>query len=463
VSGGPSPLWGGRFGSGPAPEAAALGRSVAFDVRLAPHDVAAGIAHVAALRDAGLLDERDAERLAAALEEVGVAIADGTLPIEDADEDVHSVVERAVTDRLGDLGARLHAGRSRNDLVVTDLRLWLLDAGRRLGGLTTLLIRTLVRRSRDEADSPMPGTTHARPAQVVTLGHHLAAHAWGLSRDLERLDQWSARTSVSPLGAGAVATSTLGLDPAATAERLGFGRAFENSIDAVSDRDFVQEFLAIATIIGTHVSRLAADLTRWTDPALGWVELHEAYSTGSSMMPHKRNPDTAELSRAKAARITGAFVTVASVLQGLPLGYQRDLQEDKEPVFDTADTLASVLAAMIGAVDSLRIDRAAMLAAATADELFATDVAEALVRTGVPFRDAHRRTGELLRDLADDGRTFRELSPPEWSAFGLPQGGSLLDPERSIAARSMPGGPSPAGVRAQADAIEARLTHRSAR
>jgi argininosuccinate lyase len=462
VSGGQPPLWAGRFGSGPAPEAAALGRSIAFDVRLAPYDVAAGVAHVATLRDAGLLDERDAERLTAALEEVGVAIADGTLAIGDADEDVHSVVERAVTDRLGDLGARLHAGRSRNDLVVTDLRLWLLDAGRRLGGLTTLLIRTLVRRARDEADTPMPGTTHARPAQVVTLGHHVAAHAWGLSRDLERLDQWALRTSVSPLGAGAVATSTLGLDPAATAERLGFGRAFENSIDAVSDRDFVQEFLAIAAIIGTHVSRLAADLTRWTDPALGWVELDEAYSTGSSMMPQKRNPDTAELSRAKAARIAGAFVTVASVLQGLPLGYQRDLQEDKEPVFDAADTLGLVLAAMIGAVDSLRIDRGAMRAAATADELFATDVAEALVRTGVPFRDAHRRTGELLRALTVEGRTFGDLSPQEWSAFGLPQGGSLLDPERSIEARSTPGGPSPTAVRAQADAIEARLTQRSA-
>jgi argininosuccinate lyase len=326
-----------------------------------------------------------------------------------------------------------------------------------------MLIRTLVRRAREEADTAMPGTTHARPAQVVTLGHHLAAHAWGLSRDLERLDQWAERTSVSPLGAGAVGTSTLGLDPAATAERLGFPRAFENSIDAVSDRDFVQEFLAVAAIASTHLSRLAADLARWTDPALGWAELDEAYSTGSSMMPHKRNPDTAELSRAKAARVTGAFVTVAAMLQGLPLGYQRDLQEDKEPVFDAADTLGLVLAATIGAVDTLRIDRTAMHAAATAGELFATDVAEALVRTGVPFREAHRRTGELLRDLAGRGRSLADLSPQEWGAFGLPGGGALLDPDRSIEARSMPGGPSPGGVRAQADAIEERLTRRSAR
>ncbi|HEY7668596.1 MAG TPA: argininosuccinate lyase [Actinomycetota bacterium] len=458
---GQRPLWSGRFGIRPAPEAAALGRSVGFDVRLAPHDVAAGIAHVAALRDASVLGEADADRLTAALAEVGQAIADGTLAIDEVDEDVHSVVERAVTERLGDLGARLHAGRSRNDLVVTDLRLWLLEAARRLTGLTTLAIRTLVRRAREEADTPMPGTTHARPAQVVTLGHHLAAHAWALLRDLDRLDAWAGRTSTSPLGAGAVATSTLGLDPAATADRLGFERPFENSIDAVSDRDFVQEFLGVATIEATHLSRLAADLARWTDPALAWAELDEAYSTGSSMMPQKRNPDTAELSRAKAARITAAFVAVSGTLHGLPLGYQRDLQEDKEPAFDAAETLERVLAATVGVLDTLRIDRDAMRTAAAAAELFATDVAEALVRAGVPFRDAHRRTGELLRTLDGDGRSLVDLTPEEWAAFGLPEGGVLLDPERSVAARGTPGGPSPESVLRQAGAIEERLASRS--
>ncbi len=463
MSDGPRPLWSGRFGTGPAPEAAALGRSIGFDVRLAPYDVAAGIAHVEALRGAGLVADADAERLAAALTEVGLAIADGTLPIEDADEDIHSVVERAVTERLGDLGARLHAGRSRNDLVVTDVRLWLLDAGRRLAGLTTLLIRTLVRRAREEADTPMPGTTHARPAQVVTLGHHLAAHAWALLRDVDRLDAWAERTSTSPLGAGAVATSTLGLDPAATADRLGFERPFDNSIDAVSDRDFVQELLGVAAIASTHLSRLAADVARWTDPALGWAELDEAYSTGSSMMPQKRNPDTAELARAKAARITAAFVAVSGVLHGLPLGYQRDLQEDKEPAFDAADTLERVLAATVGAVDTLRFDRDAMRAAAEAGELFATDVAEALVLAGVSFRDAHRRTGELLRSLEGGGRSLADLAPDEWATFGLPEGGALLDPARSIAARATRGGPSPESVRRQVDAIEARLATRSVR
>ncbi|MFI5054585.1 MAG: argininosuccinate lyase, partial [Acidimicrobiia bacterium] len=328
------PLWAGRFSTPPAPEAHALGRSLGFDVRLAPFDVDASVAHVRGLQDAGLLDAEDAGALEEALTVIGVEIAEGRFAFDDADEDIHSAIERGVIDRLGDVGARLHAGRSRNDLVVTDLRLWLLAAGRRIDGFVTMLVRTLVARAREGAEAVMPGTTHGRPAQPVTLGHHLLAHAWGLLRDLERIEQWEVRTSVSPLGAGAIAGSTLGLDPAMAAMRLGFPRAFNNSIDAVSDRDFVQEFLADSAICATHLSRLAADLARWTDPALGWAELDEAYTTGSSMMPQKRNPDTAELVRGKAARIAASFATLSSVLHGLPLGYHRDLQEDKEPVFD---------------------------------------------------------------------------------------------------------------------------------
>ena len=301
----------------------------------------------------------------------------------------------------------------------------------------------------------MPGSTHARAAQPVTVGHHLCAHAWALSRDLGRFADWRGRASVSPLGAGALATSTLGLDAAATAERLGFDRAFENSIDAVSDRDVLQEYIAVSSICATHLSRLAADIARWTDPALGWAELDEAYSTGSSMMPQKRNPDTAELSRAKAARIAGDFVTLAAVLQGLPLGYQRDLQEDKEPVFDAVDTLPAVLQALKGAVATLRIDTEAMRAACEDPGLYATDVAEAMVRAGVPFREAHRRTGELLKRLDAAGRSLRDLTDEEWTAEGVPGGGALLDPDRSIAARPGPGGPSPASVLAQCDALTA--------
>jgi argininosuccinate lyase len=452
-----SPLWGGRFTSAPAPAAHALGRSIEVDRRLAPYDVAASVAHVVALRGAGLLTDDDVGRLTAALEEVGAALAAGVFAVDPADEDIHSAIERGVTDRLGELGERLHAGRSRNDLVITDLRLWLRDAGAAVTAGAAELARALLERAGEHAATVIPGTTHLRTAQPVTLGHHLCAHAWALARDVERLTQWAARASVCPLGAGALATSTLGLDAAATAERLGFDRAFENSLDAVSDRDVVQEFLAVAAILATHLSRLAADLARWTDPALGWAELDEAYATGSSMMPHKRNPDTAELARAKAARIAGGFATVTSVLQGLPLGYHRDLQEDKEPAFDAADSLALVLPALEGAVRTIRFHATAMRVACDDEGLAATDLTEALVLDGVPFREAHRRIGTLLRDLADEGRTLHDLDADGWAAVGLPGGAALLDPERGVRARSGPGGPSLASVRAQVAALEGAL------
>jgi argininosuccinate lyase len=308
----------------------------------------------------------------------------------------------------------------------------------------------------------MPGTTHGRPAQPVTLGHHLLAHAWPLLRDLERLDGWTGRAAVSPLGAGALATSTFGLDPAATVAALGLPRAFENSIDAVADRDVVLEFLAAASICAVHLSRLAADLVRWTDPALGWAELANADSTGSSMMPQKRNPDTAELARAKAARIASGFAGLCAVLQGLPLGYHRDLQEDKEPAFDAADTLELVLAALAGAVGRVRFNTDAMRRAAATPELFATDVAEELVRAGMPFREAHRKTGDLLRRLDGEGRSLADLTEAEWTSFGLPDGADLIDPDRAIAARPGPGGPSAASIQDQAAAIERALgAHRA--
>jgi argininosuccinate lyase len=308
----------------------------------------------------------------------------------------------------------------------------------------------------------MPGTTHARFAQPVTLGHHLLAHAWTLSRDLERLAEWSVRTSTSALGAGATATSTLGLDPDMTAARLGMHRAFANSIDAVSDRDFVQEFLAVAAICATHLSRLAADLARWTDESLGWASLDEAYSTGSSMMPQKRNPDTAELARGKAARVAGDFVSLTALLQGLPLGYHRDLQEDKEPAFDAADTLELVLPALTGAVTTIRVDAEAMRAACAAEGLYATDLAEALVRDGVPFREAHRRTGELLKRVDEEGRMLAGLTDEEWVAFGVPGGAQLLDPDRSVAARTMAGGPSVSSFRSQADRLRSLVAETAA-
>jgi len=450
-------LWAGRFSTPPALEAQVLGRSLEVDRQLVFEDVAAGIAHVGALVDAGLLSGDDAVRLTDALEQVRSAILAGDFAFDPADEDIHSAVERGVTALLGDLGAKLHAGRSRNDLVATDVRLHLLGIQRTVVADLRTLAGVLVERARAHAADPMPGTTHGRAAQPITLGHHLCAHAWALTRDLDRFAGWRTRTSVSPLGAGAIATSTLGLDPAATAERLGFDRAFENSLDAVSDRDVLQECVAVAAICGTHLSRLAADLLRWTDPVLGWAELDEAYSTGSSMMPQKRNPDTAELARGKAARITADFVTLGAMLQGLPLGYQRDLQEDKEPAFDAIGTLLNVTQALSGGVATLRIDTAAMRAACRDPALYATDLAEALVKAGAPFREAHRRTGELLKRLDAESRSLRDLTPQEWETFGVPGGDALLDPDASIAARPGVGGPSPASVEHQCDALERLL------
>jgi argininosuccinate lyase len=460
VTGRDAPLWAGRFTRAPAPEAEALGRSLAFDVRLAPQDVEASVAHVRALEDAGVLTADEAGQLEKALREVGAQIATGAFEFHPADEDVHSAIERGVTDRLGDLGAKVHAGRSRNDLVMTDLRLWLLDAHRRIEEGVVRLARALVDHARRHAETVMPGTTHGRLAQPVTLGHHLLAHAWALARDLDRFDGWRRRANVSPLGAGALATSTLGLDPARTAERLGFDEAFANSIDAVSDRDVVQEFLAVASICATHLSRLAADVARLSDEALGWAKLDEAYSTGSSMMPQKRNPDVAELARAKAGRVLGDLVTLSTVLHGLPLGYHRDLQEDKEAAFDAADTLEATLAALAGCVETMTFRPEAMRDAARADGLYATDLAEALVRTGVPFREAHRRVGELLRRLETEDLSFNALSPDDWAELGLPDGADPSDADRAVRARATPGGPSPESVRRQADALERRLAAR---
>lgn len=447
-------LWSGRFSKPAAPEAHRLGASLHLDGRLVSQDLKSSSAHVEALRDAGLVSGDDAESLLEALRDqdawVSAVAASG-------DEDVHMAIERRLAERLGEVGARIHAGRSRNDLVVTDYRLWLLEEGALAAANLVALVRTLVERGREGAEYVMPGYTHNRPAQVVTAGYVIAAHALALLRDMERLDQWATRTSVSPLGAGAVATSTLGIDPARTAQRLGFAKPFENAMDAVSDRDFAIEFCAMAAILGVHLSRLAADLARWNEPAFGFIEIDEAFSTGSSMMPQKRNPDVLELTRGKAARLTGDLVTLLTLTSGLPAGYHRDLQEDKEPGFDAAETINLVLPALVGCVATFRFVPEAMRAAAVDEDLYATDLAEALVTAGVPFREAHRRTGELLKTLSEEGRGLHDLRDEGWAAFGVPTGAALLDPVVSVGSRKMAGGPSPDSVRAQMDAIEAKL------
>jgi argininosuccinate lyase len=459
AAGGAAYVWSGRFAGAPSGEAMALTGSLAFDRRLLPYDLAATLAHVGALVRAGLLEQEEGDRLSKELEALRGEAADGTFPFS-ADEDVHVAVERVLTDRLGDLGAKVHAGRSRNDLVATDLRLWAKAASAELADLTRGLVETLSARADEHTRTLLPGYTHLQRAQPVTLAHHLLAHAFPLLRDAERLERAGAAADVSPLGAGALAGSTLELDPAATADALGFASAFDNSIDAVASRDFAVEFLAACLSTALDVSRLAEELVLWASEEFGFVRVDDRYATGSSMMPQKRNPDVAELARAKAGRVLGDLVALAAVLKGLPLAYDRDLQEDKEAVFDARDALAATLPAITGMVATLAFDTERMRVACEGGFVTATDLAEALVSRGVPFRDAHARVGGIVETLEAEGRTLTDVNPDEWPALDAalePGVASLLRPETAVERHRTPGGPGPESVAAQLAMVRARL------
>jgi argininosuccinate lyase len=455
-------VWSGRFEAPPAEDTTALLNSLRFDRRLLPYDLMVTAAHVEALVRAGLLDEDDALRLGSEIAALRREAAAGTFPFSPADEDVHVAVERVLTERLGDLGARVHAGRSRNDLAVTDLRLWTKDAAAGLAAHTRALIEALAGRAEEHAATLIPGYTHLQRAQPVTLGHHLLAHAFALARDVERLEGAGARADVSALGAGALAGSTLGLDPAATARALGFGAVFDNSIDAVSGRDFAVEFLSACLATALDVSRLGEEIVLWSTQEFGFVRVDDAYATGSSMMPQKRNPDVAELSRAKAGRVLGDLVTLAAAIKGLPLAYDRDLQEDKEAVFDAHDALAATLPAVTGMVATLAFDTERMRRACNAGFLTATDLAEDLVRRGVPFRQAHERAARIVSGLEATGRTLLDVTPAEWPALDAaldPDTGVRLTPEAAVAARGGHGGPGPDSIARQLAAIRGLLGH----
>ena len=460
VSGEPAYVWSGRFTGRPAGEAMALTGSLAFDRRLLAYDLAATRAHVQALVRAGLLEGEEGDRLAKELEVLRGEAADGSFPFSPADEDVHVAVERVLTDRLGDLGAKVHAGRSRNDLVATDLRLWTKDASGELAGLTRSLVGALSARAQEHTRTLLPGYTHLQRAQPVTLAHHLLAHAFALLRDAERLDRARAAADVSPLGAGALAGSTLGIDPAETARSLGFGSAFENSIDAVASRDFAVEFLAACLSTALDVSRLAEELVLWASEEFGFVRVDDRYATGSSMMPQKRNPDVAELARAKAGRVLGDLVALAAVLKGLPLAYDRDMQEDKEAVFDARDALAATLPALTGMIETLMFDTDRMREACEGGFVTATDLAEALVARGVPFREAHARVGGIVSALEAEGRTLTDVAPQEWPALDAalePDVATWLRAETSVARHGTPGGPGLESVDGQIAALRERL------
>ena len=389
-------LWGGRFAGGPAEAVARLSVSVHFDWRLAPYDLLASRAHARVLQRAGLLDEAELTRILAALEDLEAAARSGAFVPTAADEDVHTALERGLLERLGGLGGKLRAGRSRNDQVATDLRLYLRDHARQLAGAVADLAEALADQGERHLDTPAPGLTHLQHAQPVLFAHHLLAHVHPLLRDVDRLRDWDRRAAICPLGAGALSGSSLPLDPVLVAAELGFRASAVNSMDAVSDRDFVAEFLFAASLVGVHLSRLGEEVVLWATREFGWVDLDDAYTTGSSIMPQKKNPDVAELARGKAGRLIGHLAGFLATLKGLPLTYDRDLQEDKEPVFDAVDTLLLVLPAMTGMIATMRVRTERLAASAPEGFAMATDVAEFLVQQGVAFRDAHEAVGHLV-------------------------------------------------------------------
>jgi len=357
-------LWGGRFSDKPADVVFALSRSVHFDWRLAPYDIRSSLAHLAVLESSGLLNPEVATKIRAALLELKDEVASGRFTYNETDEDVHSALERGLTEKLGEIGGSLRAGRSRNDQVATDLRLYAIDAMLATAEMIIHLQQALITKADEYADAPAVGFTHMQHAQPVLFGHELAKHVHAFNRDLDRIDDWLVRTSVSPLGSGALAGSSLPLSPEATATALGFKKSAGNSIDGVSDRDFVAEALFIISMVGVHLSRIGEEWCIWATTEFGWAKVSDAYSTGSSIMPQKKNPDMAELARGKAGRLIGNLTGVLTMLKGLPFAYNRDLQEDKEPLFDSFDTLALVLPAVTGMVATTNFDRAKMAAAA---------------------------------------------------------------------------------------------------
>ena len=388
--------WGGRFSAQPDADAAAFGRSIEIDVELATEDIAGSIAHVGGLLRAGLLSQDEADRISAGLRSIEADVRDGSIAWDPAHEDIHMNVEMALTERIGAVAGKLHTGRSRNDQVATDLRLWL---RRRIGEIDASIIgleRALVSLAQDHRDAVMPGHTHIQPAQPVLLAHHLLAYVEMLERDRGRFADALGRADLSPLGSGALAGAGFKLDREATASALGFSGVTRNSIDAVGDRDPVVETISAAALTMAHLSRLAEEIVWWTNPNFGFVQPADAWSTGSSMMPNKRNPDPAELVRGRTARVTGHLVAALTMLKGIPAGYQRDLQEDKPPLVDALGVVGSSLDVMAGMVATLHVDEARMLAAAGAGYTTATAVADALVELGVPFREGHHIVGSLV-------------------------------------------------------------------
>ena len=455
-------LWGGRFAQGPEESVFALSRSIHFDWRLAPYDIRSSMAHLEVLKKSGLVAEKDAEAIAQALKELSTEVVAGTFKPLDTDEDVHSALERALTEKLGAIGGALRAGRSRNDQVTTDLRLFTIDHILEIATLLTALQTAILEKAGEYINDPAPGFTHIQHAQPVSFGHELAKHAHAFARDLDRINDWLARTSVSSLGAGALAGSSLPLDPEFTAKNLGFDSTFANSIDAVSDRDYVAEALFIFAMIGNHLSRIGEEWTLWSSQEFAWAKVADAYSTGSSIMPQKKNPDMAELARGKSGRLVGNLMSVLTMLKGLPFAYNRDLQEDKEPLFDSIDTLFLVLPAVTGMIATTDFDREKMALAAPTGFSLATEIADYLAKKSVPFAQAHEAAGKCVAICESTDRQLHQLTDAEFLSVHpqLDRGvREVLTVHGALSSRTTSGGTAPALVAQQIkDALNANTT-----
>jgi argininosuccinate lyase len=438
------PLWHGRFGEGPADELLAFTVSLPFDRRLAGDDLRGSRAHVQMLARVGLLTESERGVIIAALDRVEEELSSETFAFAPSDEDIHTAIERRVTEIAGSVGAKLHTGRSRNDQIALDMRLYLRREGRAVAARIHEMQRVLLQRAGESTEIALPGYTHLQRAQPVLLAHHLLAHFWALARDVDRWHDCLARADVSPLGAGALAGSSLPLDPASVASALEFSRPFENSLDAVSDRDFVAEALFVAALTQVHLSRLGEEIVLWSTDEFGFMRLADAYATGSSMLPQKKNPDIAELARGKAGRLIGDLTGFLATLKSLPLAYNRDLQEDKEPLFDALDTCMLSLSALTGLMATATFVDTAMRAGADSPFNAATDIAEHLVRQGTPFREAHVIVGAVVRQSVERGVPLDELVStdprlgPDYLVF--------LEPGSAVRRRTTPGGAGPEPV-----------------
>jgi argininosuccinate lyase len=453
--------WGGRFAQGPSAIMAAINASIGFDRKMWRQDIQGSLAHAAMLAHVGIISAEDEAAIRAGLGNIAARIEAGDFPFDDALEDIHMNIEARLTETIGEAGKRLHTGRSRNDQVALDVRLWVRDAIDGLSGQIKDVMRALVVRAEEHAGSVMPGFTHLQPAQPVTFGHHMLAYVEMLSRDLSRLADCRARLNESPLGAAALAGTGFAIDRHMTAQALGFDRPMRTSLDAVASRDFAAEFLFCCAMCSVHLSRLAEEIVIWTNPYFGFVKLSDAFTTGSSIMPQKRNPDAAELVRGKTGRVMGALMGMLTVMKGLALTYFKDMQEDKEGIFDAAENLTLTLAATAGMVRDMKPQTERLATAAGAGFSTATDLADWLVRSlKMPFRDAHHVTGALVARAEAKGVDLSGLTLAEMQAVEprITQGVfDVLTVEASVRSRTSYGGTSPVNVAAMAAEWKAKL------